>query len=97
MTERERQEALATLGVVMGRQHRSGMAGWDDLEEVCLILAQVLMALRGIDWPCAYCGAGNTTLDVLWDTVRFTLICRACSNQQSYPDHIRDYDPRPPR
>lgn len=49
-----------------------------------------------IPWPCAYCSGENHTAAVLWDTVKYSLICRDCRSLQDYPNYIRQFDPRPP-
>jgi hypothetical protein len=49
-----------------------------------------------IRWPCAYCKHPNVTSGLVWQDVKYRLICEECSYMQSYPDHVKDYDPVPP-
>lgn len=80
--------ALAVLGVAVGHLL------WRVLGLEARLRTQEALT-TAIAWHCQYCGRPNWTADVLWDTVKGSLICASCHNMQSYPDYIKKLDPRP--
>ncbi len=48
-----------------------------------------------VPWPCNYCRHGNETPLLLWNTVKYRLLCEKCGYVQNYPDYIRLLDPEP--
>lgn len=57
--------------------------------------AALLKLLTLIPWTCHYCQHRQYCSALLWQTVKYTLICERCSYQLSYPTHIRPQDPTP--
>jgi hypothetical protein len=52
--------------------------------------------LESYQWTCYHCRHANETPVLLWQSLKYYLICRYCRYMQSYPDHIRQQDPEPP-
>jgi hypothetical protein len=50
-------------------------------------------ALDVVEWPCYYCQHVNQTPVLLWQTVKYRLICEHCNYALSYPTHIEPHDP----
>jgi hypothetical protein len=59
-------------------------------------LRALWQALEIIPWTCARCHARQGTPRLLWDTVKYALICRQCRYLQNYPEYVRPIDPYPP-
>jgi hypothetical protein len=50
-----------------------------------------------VPWNCEECQAHNETSLVVWDTMKYRLLCRVCCRMQNYPGYIRGLDPHPPK
>ena len=64
---------------------------------VLRLLRRLWSLLTAVSWRCEACHTINETSDLLWDTMKYALICTACGYQQHYPQWIRPIDPRPPQ
>lgn len=49
--------------------------------------------LELVEWTCQYCKGAQDCSMVLWPDLRYRLICRYCYKMQSYPDHVKAFDP----
>lgn len=51
--------------------------------------------LTVIAWPCEYCGLQNETSFLIWDSVKYSLICvgPSCHKMQAYRGYIETLDP----
>lgn len=51
------------------------------------------VALDVVPWRCGGCQTPHYTPMLLWDQLKYRLICRRCGNMQDYPRHIVNVDP----
>ena len=57
---------------------------------------RVWRLVEAVEWPCAYCYARSETPILVWNQLRYQLLCARCSYMQNYPDHVAAFDPDPP-
>ncbi len=48
-----------------------------------------------IHWPCMQCQAQNSTVELIWQTMKFRLQCTTCGRRQSYILWLKKFDPHP--